>query len=199
MAVLFNRRSSPAGRHRVLGVKCGMDPVLHALAPLGLAAARGTALVIDLDRGAPSYPGSTSLAALVASQPRLDDLRPRRAGVAVLPNGLASPRETADVVEALVSGWPTVVFRLGTAADLPPSLEETPMITVSPLLPGFLFPTATGPAVYQAMSPGPPPPVRGIVLPPLGRSHIYRMLGGRGFPPRRWVQAWQKVWSLPWR
>lgn len=197
--MLFNRKPSEPWRHRVLAVRCGSDPVLHALAPLGLAAARGTALVVDLDRDAPSYPGSTSLAALVVSQPRLDDLRPRRAGVAVLPNGSASARETAEVVEALVSGWPAVVFRLGVSNDLPPSLTETPVIPVAPLLPGFLHPPVTGPAVYQAMSAGPPPPVRGIMLPPLGRSHIYRMLGGMGYPPRRWVNAWEKAWSLSWR
>ena len=183
----------------MLGLRCGADPVLHALAPLGLAAARGTALVVDLDRDAPSYPGSTSLAALVVSQPRLDDLRPRRAGVAVLPNGLASPEETAEVLEALVSGWPAVVLRLGASSDLPPSLAETPVIPVAPLFPGFLYPPVPGPAVYQAMSGGPPPSVRGILLPPLGRSHVYRMLGGRGLPPRRWVNAWERAWSWSWR
>ena len=197
--MLFNRRTSQSQRHRVLGIRCGTDPVLHAVAPLGLAAARGTALVVDLDRDAPSYPGSTSLAALVTSQPRLDDLRPRRSGVAVLSNGMASPGEIEEVMEALVSGWPTVVLRLGASQDLPPSLTETPVVPVAPLFPGFLHPPSTGPGVFQAMSVGPPPSLRGVVLPPLARSHIYRMLGGLGFPPRRWVSAWEKVWNLPWR
>lgn len=197
--MVINRRPADSWRHRVLGVRCGDDPVLHALAPLGLAAARGTALVVDLDREAPSYPGAASLAALVVSQPRLDDLRPRRSGVAVLPNGSVDPVESVEVVDALVSGWPAVVFRLGASHDLPPSLAGTPVIPVAPLLPGFLHPPVTGPAVYQAMSAGPPPPVRGILLPPLGRPHIHRMLGGMGFPPRRWVRAWERAWSLPWR
>lgn len=199
MTVLFRRKPFEGRRHRVLGVRCGTDPVLHALAPLGLAAARGTALVVDLDRDAPSYPGSNSLASLVISQPRLDDLRPRRSGVAVLANGSASPTETAEVVEALVSGWPAVVFRLGDSCDFPPSLAETPVIPVAPLLPGFLHPSVTGPAVYQSMSAGPPPRVGGLLLPPLGRSHVHRMLGGMGFPPRRWVRAWERAWYLPWR
>ena len=108
----FDLRSSDAGRpHRVLGVRCASDPVLHALAPLGLAAARGTALVVDLDRDAPPYPGTSSLAALAVAQPRLDDLRPRRGGVAVLPNGLASPEESADVLEALGAGPATFTGR----------------------------------------------------------------------------------------
>lgn len=172
--------------------------MLHALAPLGLAAARGTALVVDLDQQAPPYPGSGSLADLARSQPRLDDLRPRRAGVAVLPNGLANPRDTDEILKALVAGWPAVVFRLGASLDLPPFLEGTPVVPVAPLLPGFLHPPVTGPAVYQAMSAVPPPRVAGIMLPPLDRSHIYRMLGGRGFPPRRWVKAWSRAWSVPW-
>ena len=85
------RKTAGHWRHRVLAVRCGADPVLHALAPLGLAAARGTALVMDLDEEVPSYPGSTSLANLVVSHPRRDDLRPVRSGVAVLSNGLVSP------------------------------------------------------------------------------------------------------------
>ena len=161
--MLINRRSSDAWRHRVLGVRCGADPVLHALAPLGLAAARGTALVVDLDREAPSYPGAASLAALVVSQPRLDDLRPRRSGVAVLPNGSVDPVEAVEVVDALVSGWPAVVFRLGASHDLPPSLAETPVIPVSPLLPGFPPPSGDRPGglpgdVRRAASPGPGDP-----------------------------------------
>lgn len=197
--MLFNRKSTEGWRHRVLAVRCGVDPVLHALAPLGLAAARGTGLVVDLDEEAPSYPGSNSLAKLVVSQPRLADLRPRRPGVAVLPNGSVTAHETDEVVEALVAGWPAVVFRLGSSLDLPDAFSETPVVPVAPLLPGFLYPSVTGPAAYQAMSSGPPPRVRGILLPPLGRSHIHRMLSGMGFPPRRWVQAWEKAWNLSWR
>lgn len=197
--MLFNRKSPQVWRHRVLAIRCGIDPVLHALAPLGLAAARGTALVVDLDEESPAYPGSTSLADLVDSQPRLADLRPRRAGVAVLPNGSVSPPQTAEVVEALVAGWPAVVLRLGPSLDLPEAFSETPVVPVTPLLPGFLFPPVAGPAAYQTISHGPPPQVRGILLPLLGRSHIHRMLGGMGYPPRRWVHAWTRAWNLSWR
>lgn len=193
-------RGKPGGewRHRVLGIRCGSDPVLHALAPLGLAAARRTALVVDLDEEAPSYPGSTSLASLVVSQPRLSDLRPLRPGVAVLPNGAVHPREAGEVIEALMAGWPAVVLRLGAGRDLPPALLSVPVVPVSPLLPGFLHPPLTGAAVYQSVFSGPPPRLRGVVLPPLGRSHIQGMLTGTTLPPRRWVRAWARVWEVSW-
>ena len=197
--MLLNRKAAGKWRYRVMAVRCAVDPVLHALAPLGLAAARGTALVVDLDEEAPPYPGSTSLAKLVVSQPRLADLRPLRSGVAVLPNGSINPREAAEVVEALAAGWPAVVLRLGDRHGLPPAFSEAPVVPVAPLLPGFLHPPVISPAVYQAVLPGPPPRLRGVVLPPLGRSHIQRMLSGMGFPPRRWVKAWERVWEMPWR
>lgn len=196
--MLLNSRPSEKWRHRVLAVRCGVDPVLHALAPLGLAAARRTALVVDLDEEAPAYPGSTSLANLVISQPRLDDLRPRRTGVAVLPNGSVSAQETSEVIKALVRGWPAVVFRVGSSLHLPAGFSQTPVVPVAPLLPGFLFPSLAGTAAYQTMSHGPPPRVRGILLPPLGRGHVHRMLSGMGFPPGRWVRAWEKAWNLSW-
>ncbi len=193
-------RGKPTGsrRRRVLAIRCATDPVLHAVAPLGLAAARGTALVVDLDDEAPPYPGSTSLARLVAVQPRLSHLRPHRQGVAVLANGSVKPGEAGDVTEALVAGWPAVVFRLGASHELPGPLSGTPVVPVLPLFPGLLRPTATGPAVYQAVLPGPPPKVRGVVLPPLGRSRLQAMLSGMGYPPRHWVRAWTRVWEMSW-
>ena len=155
------RKTAGHWRHRVLAVRYGADPVLHALAPLGLAAARGTALVVDLDEEVPSYPGSTSLANLVVSHPRRNDLRPVRSGVAVLSNGLVSPQEAGQVIEALVAGWPAVVFRMGASHCLPPAFVETPVVPVTPLWPGFLHPRAIGPSVYQAVFNGPPPRLRG--------------------------------------
>lgn len=197
--MVWSRKSSKDRRYRVLGIRCAVDPVLHALAPLGLASAQGTALVVDLDDEAPSYPGSTSLAKLVVSQPRLSDLRPLRPGVAVLPNGSVHPREAEDVIEALVAGWPAVVLRFGAAQGLPPALLNVPVVPVAPLLPGFLHPSLAGAAVYQSLFPGPPPRLRGVVLPPLGRSHIQGMLTGAALPPRRWVRAWEQVWEASWR
>ena len=118
--MFLGHKSAGDWRYRVMAVRCAVAPVLHALAPLGLAAARGTALVVDLDEEAPSYPGSTSLAKLVISQPRLSDLRPLRSGVAVLPNGSINPREAAEVVEALVTGWPAVCCGSAPIGVFPP-------------------------------------------------------------------------------
>ena len=59
------------------------DGVLGAVAPLGLAAAAGTALVVDLDPGGPRYPGPATLADLVADGPRRGDLSPSRRGVSI--------------------------------------------------------------------------------------------------------------------
>ena len=53
------------------------DGVLGALAPLGLAIAGGTALMVDLDPLGPRYPGTRSLADLVSEGPRrADSARP---------------------------------------------------------------------------------------------------------------------------
>ncbi|MEE8489046.1 MAG: hypothetical protein V3S43_01840, partial [Acidimicrobiia bacterium] len=74
------------------------DGVLGAVAPLGLAAASGTALVVDLDPNGPNYPGASSLAALVADGPRRSDLQPVRKGVAVLANGGIEPEDAEAVL-----------------------------------------------------------------------------------------------------
>ena len=76
------------------------DGLLGALAPLGLALAAGTALVVDLDPLGPHYPGTTSLADLVAEGPRQADLKPAHRGVAVLRNGGVAPAAAAEVVAA---------------------------------------------------------------------------------------------------
>jgi hypothetical protein len=180
-------RARPAS---LLAIRAPLDPVLHAVAPLGLASAAGTALVVDLDPGSPGYGGNRTLASLVADGPRLDDLVPRRAGVAVLANGGVDPEEALAIVEALSRRWPAVVARVGATAPVP-TLEAFA------LLPGVLAPEVGSPAVYQATRPGPRPRLPGVVLPAVGRSSIEAMLAGRR-PPRRWVAAWRPAWSFPW-
>ena len=95
------------------------DGVLGAVAPLAMAAAAGTALVVDLDPHGPAYPGAVGLAGLVAEGPTRRDLEPARRGVAVLHNGGVEPEDAAEVLAALVAGWPAVVFRL------PPHIRPT--------------------------------------------------------------------------
>ncbi len=70
-----------------VAVDCLHDAVLDAVAPIVLASAHDTALVVDLGEGLIVYPGEHTLAALVNDGPRLVDLTPDRKGVAVLPNG----------------------------------------------------------------------------------------------------------------
>jgi hypothetical protein len=180
-------RARPAS---ILAIRAPLDPVLHAVAPLGLASAAGTALVVDLDPGSPGYGGGRTLASLVADGPRLDDLVPRRSGVAVLANGGVDPEEAMPIVEALSRRWPAVVARV--SADPP-----LPAVEAFVLLSGMLGPEVGRPAVYQATRPGPRPRLPGVVLPALGRGSIEAMLAGRR-PPRRWVTAWKPAWSFPW-
>src|SRR3990172_4895059 len=52
-----------------LAVWTAFDGLLSAVAPLGLAAAAGTALVVDLDPAGPPYPGRNSLAGLAPLVP----------------------------------------------------------------------------------------------------------------------------------
>jgi len=173
------------------------DGVLGALAPLGLALAAGTALVIDLDPLGPHYPGSASLADLVAEGPRKADLSPSRRGVAVLRNGGVSPAAAANVVAALLAGWERVVLRLPPRPA--PGPGTLPVVPVRLLLPGGLFPSDTRPAVYQpirlpARLPGP-----GVRLPLPREGTMSALLGGRRpAAGDRWIRAWRPVWEVPW-
>ena len=165
--------------------------MLGALAPLGLGAAAGTALVVDLDPAGPSYPGTGSLASLVADGPRRSDLSPDRTGLAVLRNGGVDPAAADEVLTALEAGWPSVVLRL------PASGQRRTDIVVRPLVPGGLFPSGdAGIAIYQDLGFRLPAP--GPVLPVLSRSTAAALLAG-SIPLRsRWVRAWKPAWEGAW-
>ena len=169
-------------------VECERDPVLDAMAPIVLAAAHDTALVVDLGGGAIPLPGERTLAALVDDGPRLADLVPDRKGVAVVPNGGVTLDESAPVIRALIERWPVVVLR-GRADEL------AVRIPVVPLFPGV---DQRDPAVY--VSTGLIEPIEGgaPVVPGPSRAAVRRVLSG-GSAPRRLVAAWAKVWSHPWR
>jgi len=179
-----------------LAVWTAFDGVLSAVAPLGLAAAAGTALVVDLDPAGPPYPGRNSLAGLVADGPRRADLVPGRNGVAVLRNGGVGAADAREVIEALVVGWPHVVVRLGDA-DLAAGLA--PLVPVWPLLPGILAPRAETQCVYQRTGFAATPPGPGPVLPRLRPTVLAGLLNGMVAGRSRWVAAWRQVWRLPWR
>lgn len=180
----------------VLAVWTEGDGLLSAVAPLGLAASAGTALVVDLDPAGPAYPGAVSLAELVTDGPRRTDLAPTRKGMAVLPNGGIAVDEAADLVRALVAGWPEVVLRVDspeTAGGL------APVVPVRPLLPGFLTPTTEDPAVFQDCGFGVAAPAPGPVLPPPAAGLLKGMLEGVIAGSSRWVRTWRSVWSWSWR
>ena len=178
-----------------LAVWTAFDGLLSAVAPLGLAAAAGTALVVDLDPVGPVYPGSASLADLVADGPRRADLVPSRTGVAVLRNGGVGVTEAREVIDALVIGWPHLVVRVGTpgmADDL------APLVPVWPLLPGILAPQGKTPCVYQKTGFAAIPSGPGPVLPRPRPALLAGLLNGTVAPRSRWVAAWRQVWRLPW-
>jgi len=176
------------------------DGVLGAVAPLGLAAARGTALVVDLDPGGPRYPGEMTLARLVAEGPRRRDLEPAHRGVAVLGNGGISAEAAIEVVAALVASWPDVVLRV-PAAGPPPlaSMGEVPVVAFRPLLPGGL---AAGPVrgvVWQSAGWRLTPPSPGPVLPRARAATVHSLLSGVRPRRDRWLRAIGEVWSRRWR
>jgi hypothetical protein len=171
------------------------DGLLSVVAPLGLGASAGTALVVDLDPDGPQYPATGSLADLVANGPRRRDLTPTRRGLAVLPNGGVCVDDAADVVQALMAGWPAVVLRVSSdeATD-----RFAPVVPVRPLLPGFLASKGEAPAVFQDFGFGVAAPGPGPVLPRLRPSFLKGMLEGVVGSGSRWVRAWRRVWSRPW-
>ncbi len=172
----------------VLAIRTFADGLLSVLAPLGMGAAAGTALVLDLDPVGVPLPSPASVADLVRASPTLDQLRPARRGLVVLTSGGAGWSEAASLVEVLGAGWPAVVVRV--AADVP-----LPTVPVIPLLPGIT--THPGPAVYQRT--GIPGAVagEGPVLPVPAAGAVRAALGGRE-PRGRWVRAWRQVWRVAW-
>jgi hypothetical protein len=172
------------------------DGLLGALAPLGLALAAGSALVVDLDGGGPRYPGSGSLADLVRKGPTGEDLKPRR-GVAVLRNGGVRPSEAAPVLDALLRSHPTVVVRLPPRPA--PEGIPIPVIPVRLLLPGSLYLGSSAPAVFQATPAWVRMPTDGVRLPIPRPSTVASLTLGRRPPGRdRWVAAWRSAWRFPW-
>jgi len=172
------------------------DGLLGMVAPLGLAVAGGRCLMIDLDPLGPAYPGSRSLAELVADEPRREDLTPGRSGIALLRNGGVDPGQAVDVVDALLRAWDRVVLRLPPRN--PPAVS-VPVVPVRLMLPGGMLPPLDRPAAYQATPAGFRPPGPGIRLPIPRPATIGALLRGR-MPSRRdrWIGAWRRAWEVSW-
>lgn len=178
------------GRHPVLGV-WSPDPILSVVAPIGLAASVGTALVIDLVVGA--HGSVRTLADLISEGPKLSELSPARQGIAMLPGGRVSSSEAVDIIDQLAVHWPALVVRL----DGPdPGFVSVPVI---PLFPGKLAPRPEPrPGVWQPVAGGSDPPGPGPVLPRLRPGTLRRILSGQRPRNNRWVMAWRPIWEMPW-
>jgi hypothetical protein len=173
----------------VLAVR-SVDPVMSLLGPIGLAASLGTALVVDASAGARR--GTRTLADIARDGPRLDELSPGRAGVAVIASGDLAAPEIEAVVGRLATRWPAVAVRIG-------GLEwDGPTVPLRPLYPGALAPEPAGAAVWQPVAGGSRPPGPGPVLPRLRPSLVRRVLAGAAPNNGRWVRSWRQVWELPW-
>ena len=98
------------------------DGLLGALAPIGLALAQPSTLVVDLDESGPRYPGSRSLADVVGDGIRKADLTPRR-GVALLRNGGVDAAAASEVLHELTAAWPHCVLRLPPRPQPPLGVE----------------------------------------------------------------------------
>ena len=178
----------------VLAVQVPEGGLLGALAPLGLGASAGTALVVDLDPAGPRYPGEGTLAELVEDGPRLADLRPERTGLAVLRNGGVGAEAAGEIVAALAREWPQVVVRLAPGAE---TTGGFPVLRVYPLVPGGLF-EAPSDGVFQDLGFRLPAPEGAIRLPRLSRAAAGTLLAGTIPYRSSWVRAWSPLWERPW-
>jgi hypothetical protein len=160
--------------------------VLHRIGPFGLAAAAGTALVVDIDPNAAAMPGP-SLADLLRDGATAEHLHSGRLGVAVVANGGVEESAAEELLPALMAGWPAVVLRV------PPGSLSIPVL---PLDPPEIRPARAFRAVWQASNHGSRAP--GIVLPPLGRAALRSLCRGVVEPRSRWVRAWAPVWETTW-
>ena len=168
-----------------------VDPVLSVVGPLGLAASAGTALVVDLT-GELQIGGGRTLADIDAEGPRLEELSPGRAGVAVIGSGAIDSNRAVDLIADLGTRWPALVVRInGTPWD-------GPTVPVVPLYPGWLAGSNEAASVWQPIRSSPKPSGPGPVLPILKPGLVRRLLSGRLPVRSRWIRAWSRVWDLPW-
>ncbi len=172
--------------HRVLAIRSN-DPILHHIAPLGLAAGAGHCLVIDLDGSSPKYTERT-LSDLVVDGIKATDLE-IGPGVAVLGNGGISFADAASTIDRLVDVWGRVVLRDGSDP------HPFRILGAEPLLPEPFTPGRAD--IVQSTSHGQQADTR-LLLPPLRRHQIRSMLAGTIETRWRWVRAWEAAWSMRW-
>lgn len=166
------------------------DDLLGMVAPIALASAHRTALVIDLDLHGLPLPGNRSLARMVDDGPSLSELVPSRSGLAVLTHGGVEGADARQVVDALVRSWPCVVVR----SRVP--LPGMPFAEIAPLLPGVA--TKPNPRIWVKTGIGKVDPGPGPVVDCPGRRAVTAVLAGQ-LPSGRWLRSWALVWRWPWQ
>jgi len=175
----------------VSGIYVANDGVLGVVAPIGMAAAVGTCLVIDLCEG--DLAGGVTLAKLVRDGPSSEQLRPQRRGVSFLRNGGISPEDASEVVHALCGNWPNVVLKVGRSDE---ALADAAVITVRAILSG---PFVTEPEVGAVLQPTglgvTPKNHHGHVLSRLGARTVRTVLAGEVNQRSPWVKSWRPVWA----
>jgi hypothetical protein len=167
------------------------DPMLSAVAAIGLAAAAETGLVIDLAGGL-QIESDRTLGDLIDEGPSRTELSPGRSGVAMLSGHPVDRAGAIALIEELTASWPAVVLRSGNGG------WPFPTVPVRPLYPGLLASADGRPAVWQPAGGSSRPPGPGPVLPPLPGSLARRLLSGHLPVRSRWVASWRRVWEMPW-
>jgi hypothetical protein len=168
------------------------DLLLSVLAPIGLAATRPSALVIDLDPRGPRYESPYTLADLVRDGAMKDQLDPLRGAVAVLPNGGVGIEDASRVVEALAERWPHVVLRCDPASQPPESA-----VSLLPLLPQQFMSRPTRRVVFQSLGFRAQAPKGALVLPRPGSATVNALMGLRTMPTKSsWLRQLAKIWSV---
>jgi hypothetical protein len=179
------------GRQPILGFM-SPDPVLALVGPVGLAASRGTALVVDLEADGAGKDRRT-LRDLVVDGPTRGELSPARPGIALIAGGGVDHDSAIELIGELSKTWPAVVVRVPTPA------WPYPTVPAFPLYPGHLMPSPPiSHCVWQPVGTGATPPGPGVLLPRLRPGTLRRLLSGHLPRRSRWVAAWSAVWEMPW-
>lgn len=179
------------GRLPVLGLT-SPDPVLSMAGSIGLAASRGTALIIDLVD--PRVDGDRRTLRDIASDgPSLHEMSPGRPGVAMIRGGGIDLSAAVEIIEQLAARWPALVVRTNQRQ------QGFPTVPAVPLYPGTLLPASgVSHCVWQPVGNGADPPGPGPILPRLRPATVRRLLSGRLPRRSRWIAAWRQVWEMPW-
>ena len=165
------------------------DGVLGVVAPIGLAGARGTALVVDMVDQSPRQ--GVTLAKLVSLGPTRAQLGPQNKGVAFLANGGVSLSEAEEVVNALRAGWPHLVIRTESQDEVPKGI---PRVVVEAVLSGPFAAPVHGSSVLQPTGLASPPKHHGgPLLARLSSRRVRALLKGQMSPRWAWIRSWQRV------